>query len=55
MTGICSHCKEHCEIIFDDCGPVSNCCSAPILDNEGPEMDEADTPGGHLPYGGGDQ
>jgi hypothetical protein len=70
--GICSECKEHCEIIEDDgCemleGPsgrlvktavrqpeyVSNCCYAPVLDPTGPEVDEVEVPGGHLPYGGG--
>jgi hypothetical protein len=68
--GICSNCKEHCEILSDDGtelteGPsgrlvntpmlhpsyVSNCCYADIIDTTGPEIDEADTPGGHLPYG----
>jgi len=70
--GICSECKEHCEILADDGteimeGPsgrmvktqvrhaeyVSNCCYAPVIDPTGPEADEAETPGGHLPYGGG--
>jgi len=69
--GICSECKEHCEILYDDGteemegqsghmvrtkmrhpSAVSNCCYAPVLDPTGPEVDEVEVPGGHLPYGG---
>lgn len=32
---------------------VSDCCGSEII-YEGPEIDETETPGGHLPYGGGE-
>lgn len=53
-TGICSHCLEPCEVVFDDTGKLSNCCYAPIVDPAVSEIDEVETPGGHLPYGGGE-
>ena len=50
MTGRCSKCKEHCEIVFvgfmviadDDWAPKheSGCCGAPLLDDGERSHDE---------------
>jgi len=59
MIGTCSKCKENClaitlPVIQYGVRPkqVSNCCGATLVDPEGPERDEIETPGGRLPYRG---
>ena len=50
MTEICSKCKEHCSVEYEDWKPISICCGKRVYD--APERDTLETPGGKLPYGG---
>ena len=59
MIGTCSKCKEKCLVLTLPVmkyvvkpKQVSNCCGAPLVNQEGPERDEIETPGGKLPYRG---